>query len=130
MGVKWDCDGLEKGGCKILMETLCVTRGQCPFYKTKEQAKRDREKAQKRIDAIERGEIISPGLNAKPREATKEKPKRERGEYMAQRLEKMKAEGKCPYCGKKNDRPGKTRCSACSAREMALRKARAYFLGE
>ena len=34
---------LPTGGCKILTEPLCRTRGRCPFARTAEQARRARE---------------------------------------------------------------------------------------
>lgn len=36
---------LPTGGCKILTEPLCRTRGRCPFARTAEQARRAREKS-------------------------------------------------------------------------------------
>ena len=43
MEVKKDCFAYRIGGCSILTETVC-RREICSFYKTKEQARIDREK--------------------------------------------------------------------------------------
>ncbi len=42
MTLKKDCFAYRIGGCSILTETVC-RRDTCSFYKTKEQAKKDRE---------------------------------------------------------------------------------------
>ena len=44
---KTDCFGYARGGCAILNEALCVTRGRCAFYKTREKAAADTDRAQK-----------------------------------------------------------------------------------
>lgn len=48
-----DCFGYKGGGCVVLSEGLCVTAGRCAFFKTREQAKADMERA--RVLAVERG---------------------------------------------------------------------------
>ncbi|MEA4955026.1 MAG: hypothetical protein VB096_05875 [Pseudoflavonifractor sp.] len=44
---KMDCFGYSNGGCTVLNEALCVTRGRCSFYKTRGKAAADSERAQK-----------------------------------------------------------------------------------
>lgn len=43
MSIKKDCFAYRIGGCSIMTETIC-RHDTCSFYKTKEQAERDREK--------------------------------------------------------------------------------------
>lgn len=43
--VRQDCFACNPvGACTVLSEALCQTRGRCPFFKTKEQVTRDRER--------------------------------------------------------------------------------------
>lgn len=67
-----------------------------------------------------------PPKNPPPPQPAK---KRERGNYGAERATKLRADGKCPICGKPTDRPDKYCCSACYARKKTLEKARNEFLG-
>jgi len=141
--VKTDCVGWDKDArcCTMLSELLCA-RKKCPFYKTKEQAEADREKAQKRLSKVAVGnvenmpETISASLSAAGEKPTlafhseKMKKKRDRQDYQKDRKAEMIKNGLCPVCGKKTDRPGKYRCSVCFEREKAYRKARAAILWE
>ncbi len=43
MSIKKDCFAYRIGGCSVLTEMVC-RRENCSFYKTKEQARADREK--------------------------------------------------------------------------------------
>ena len=57
--IKADCFGYSRGGCAVLTEVLCVTCGRCSFYKTREQAKADAERAH--TAAVERGYYAKGG---------------------------------------------------------------------
>lgn len=54
---KTDCFGLIAGGfggeCRALTETLCVTRGKCPFYASAETHERESERCHNL--AVDRG---------------------------------------------------------------------------
>lgn len=63
---------------------------------------------------------VNKNAEAKPRVVT---IRRDRGNYQVERAAKLRAEGKCPVCGKPTDRPDKFQCSACYERKRALEKA-------
>ena len=142
--MKTDCAGWDKNAhtCTILTEVLCIRRS-CPFYKTKEQADAEREKAQKRLSRVAVGNVDNmPDTIAASLSAAGEKPtlafhsenmkkkKRDRTDYNKEHQAEMIKQGLCPRCGKKNDRPGKFRCTSCAEKEKAYRKARAAILWE
>lgn len=58
--IKEDCfaRGLD-GSCSILNTCLCVLTGKCSFYKTRQKARADAEKAQRR--AVSLGYYIADG---------------------------------------------------------------------
>ena len=43
----------------------------------------------------------------------KKQIKRDRGKYLAERIARLKAEGKCPICGNRTDRPDRFCCQSC-----------------
>lgn len=70
-----------------------------------------------------------PEVSAEEAQKAKTAPmKRERGNYQVERAAKLRAEGKCPVCGKPTDRPDKFQCSACYERKRALERAKRAIL--
>lgn len=47
----------------------------------------------------------------------KKQEKRDRGKYLSERILRLKAEGRCPICGGRNDRPDRFCCTACWERK-------------
>lgn len=43
-----DCFGYKKGKCNILTELVCKNGGKCSFYKTKEQFRKDAQRAEEK----------------------------------------------------------------------------------
>jgi len=67
--------------------------------------------------------LPDPLPTPEPREE-KTRPPRSRHGYSAERIEKLRAEGRCAICGKPTDRPDKWCCSACYERKRMQEKAK------
>lgn len=127
MAIKTDCAAWDaKGhGCKALKELVCCA-GKCPFYKTAAQVEADSLIARQRLRRAT-GVNLDPPVKAAtaPKETkrpyakgkSEEEKKKARIAYFKARRARRIAEGICPVCGKKNDRAGKTLCSACAERQ-------------
>ncbi len=147
MSVKTDCCNYDPKSrdCRAL-DALYCSRKRCKFYKTNAENEAQLKRCEERLEQIAVGNIkslpqsigwVKGQATAKKYHVIDEKTgkakrvdDRDRSDYRKKRMEDLIAQGKCPMCGKQNDRPGKTRCSACLEKFNAYRKARAIFLGE
>jgi hypothetical protein len=50
--MKYDCFGMKENKCSVLTETICEKSNECPFYKTKEQFKKDARAAERQNKGV------------------------------------------------------------------------------
>lgn len=136
MLVKTDCAAwdTEHHGCKALKKLLCYS-GKCPFYKTKAKVELDNLMEKQRFERVSGVHLdppvevaIAPAVGSEPQKRTyvkgksEEQKKTDRSVYLMERRKRLIEEGRCPICGKENDRAGdKTLCTPCAKRHSKLR---------
>ena len=101
---------------------ICDKGGKCGWHPLiKEYRKRLLEKNQLPMQPVKKNVDLD---NLTPMQKREREKRIKNANYSKERRDKLLSEGRCPVCGKVNDRDGKSLCSACWEREKAQRKLR------